>query len=290
MESKGKCEFDDSYAIFVDQLASDIYKILRVRAGLAQCGEIDSPYVTTAEVMAILQEKNYRGYKSMMVTEDGIFQERAIGKALEILQDVYVVQPSDDGNLFSSNEPIISLRCRLRQKLWEYKKELFGIFVVLAAAVYLRIRLFLKRQRERKIQHALHGAIEVLRDQLNGFRDSQEDVAYVTDVILREEIVGSATPSNIKFWKEVEERMKRDARVMRRHQVIHGMPSYTYEYIGRRRSSIGMSPGGYLDSLSRRSSFGSRASLDSLDFDSDRESVNGTGQTWWLGRFFRQQA
>lgn len=267
-------------------------KILSNQAGLAECREAPFAYMTVSDLLNVLREKKYRGYHGLMETDDEVFLRQAVEGAIASLSIYDKVVVSENGTIVASTSPIISMRCQIRRKMWEYKRGILGFAVMVSLLIYVRVRKFMAKMHEDKIARAHHGAVELLRDQLNGFRSGQEDVAFVADVILREELVGTASSRNVNFWKEVEERLKRNPRVMRKHQVVHGIPSYTYEYIGRRRSSSAMNPNSLLDTLSRRSSFGSRTSLDSLDMGADQEPVGSTGSNSrvaeWLSSLLNQ--
>lgn len=249
------------------RLAYSASELLSKLAGRAECGENVPRGLSYQELgnamLAIYSRRKH--------SHDQQKFEDAMAKAIVTLEtdDTYEVNVQDNGYLFSER-PKFSFSCRMRRKLWEYKQPIAAMILIFLLIIYWRVKRFLVTLKERRVDEAHSNALDYLRDQVNAFRNNEEDVAFVPDVVLREEVVGRPTTENKKFWKEVEERLNRDARVIRKHQVLKGMPSYTFEYVGSRRSSgRRSSSGNFFETSSRRSSFGSRASLDSFDLGPD---------------------
>lgn len=254
---------DQEFSLFSEQLANDAFDALSQRAGDAECDHSISRFVHRDDLKLALR-KLYEDRKEKASwfsrrTFDLEKLDGAMTKALEKLdqEESFDVTILESGEM-CSNKPKLSLQCALKRKLLEHWRWVFGSFLVSIALMYMRVKLYFIKQHDLRLEEAHTLTLGFLREQLAGYRDKEEEFAFISDVVLREEVVGRPTPKNIKFWKEVEERLKKDPRLVRKQQSVKGMPSYTYEYIGSRRSS-----GGILD---RRSSFGSRASLDSLDF------------------------
>eukprot|EP00737_Agarophyton_chilense_P002275 gb/GEZJ01002583.1/.p1 GENE.gb/GEZJ01002583.1/~~gb/GEZJ01002583.1/.p1 ORF type:complete len:822 (+),score=140.86 gb/GEZJ01002583.1/:196-2466(+) len=268
-----KCIRDHIFDRVVEQLVSSAAEILATLAGRAECGEAVPTTLTTEELREYLvahfheKRKNYPSFFRVDMDENAVLNS-AVREALSVLSgELYDGVYVDSTGAFGSLDPTISFKCKLKRKAMEYLYEILSGLFVCALLLFVRVKIYLIRRRQRQCEAAHQRSLEVLRDQVIGFRNNEEDVAFVSDVILREEVLGRPSKQVIKMWKDVEEVLKSDPRVLRKHQTIRGMPSYTYEYVGSRRSS-----GSAFDSFSRRSSsFGSRASLDSLDLRSEAD-------------------
>lgn len=292
VEQGVKCIPDLVFNKLVEELAKFAFETLSKLAGRSLCGEAIPYVLSSTELEAVLrgyffeQRDNNPSFLRHGVDETQMLLD-ATKQVLRGFKNIeYNVYVSPSGH-FGSNEPILSFSCELKRQIMLHKYEVFIALFLFIALVYLRTKLYLWRRRERRIDAAHQKSLEYLREQVNGFRNGEEDVAFISDVILREEVLGRVTPKIIEIWKEVEKRLNRDPRAIRKHQTVKGMPSYTYEYVGSRRAS-----GSIFDSLSRRSSsFGSRTSLDSLDLRSDSEVGDTPRRSFgesFLGMFDRQ--
>ncbi|KAI0560327.1 Man1-Src1 protein [Gracilaria domingensis] len=255
---------------FVEHLANFAARNLSELAGRAECGEDIQTKVVYEDLGNYIVEYFYEMRNSdpsffRVGLEDIQNLESAMHQAIGSLSEDEHGVVMDIDRRFYSTRPAISLKCKLRRKVMDYLYEVVTGIVVCLLLLLIRVKIYLVRRHQRQREAAHQRALEVLRDQVVAFRHNEEDVAFVSDVMLREEVLGRPTKQVIKLWKDVEESLKSDARVLRKHQTIRGMPSYTFEYVGIRRSS-----GSGFGSFSRRSSsFGSRASLDSLDLRAD---------------------
>lgn len=270
------CVSDQKFRDLVIELADHAYKELAMLHGRELCGEPNLPGLSYDDLGDLFEDYvNQKREKNPSLFRDEMEFDRTKSKLISEAQNAmesseyrerYKVYMDEEDNYRTENA-ILSSTCRLIKFVLKHHFKIVTVLFFSFIFGYLRWNLFLYRRRKRSVRTGHRRALELLRDQVVGFRNGEEDTAFLSDVILREEALGRSTPYIIEIWKEVEDLLRTDARVLRKHQSVRGMPSYTYEYVGSRRSS-----GSFFDSFSRRSSsFSSRASLDSLDMRSDSD-------------------
>lgn len=284
----GRCAEDQAFSLYADTLASDAAELLASIAGQAACGE-DIP----TELSARDLKNSLRLAEESRPANSGTFLRRrmeynpetfnaAVDRALTRLteEEHFKVELSAESGMFRSSEARMSLKCRLIVIMWANVRSIVMSVAVLVYALYCKLKANRARRYHDTIEKYYQDTLELLRNHKIDFENQNEPHAFVKDVVLRAEIVGEANQPNMAIWKDVEKKVKADARVLQASRKVDGMPSYTYEWAGRRRSS------GLFDSASRRGSFGSRASLDSMDFHSD-DNVPSAASPWapMLGRF-----
>ena len=283
----GECVEDTDVFRYAGELADQTYSILCDLSGRLECGQDSTSSLDGLEISQVLREQEMgRSPQGTLFQRGRVYDEFkfnvAMNRALERLieYDRYDITYTEGGE-YICNQPTYTFSCSIRKAIIKNWKVISTIFGTLFLSLYLYIRRRKRIAYQADIKSKYLSALECLRNQCDDYRRGDEDNAFVADIELRTELVGPPTSYNLKLWKEVEKQLDRDPRVVRVHKTIRGVPSYTFEWVGRRNS--GSIAG------SRRSSFGSRASLDSLDMRSDAsEDMDGGRRNnliqWWLAR------
>lgn len=274
IEVNGRCVEDEDFSVYAEALATEAFAVLSDVAGQAICGWRTSRYVRWKEVVEAVREGEINRPKRRFFSarrpayEEHKFDAATMAARRRLVEDnVYNIEIRSNGEL-TSLEPTLTLRCRVKLFIWAHLGRVILTVMSIIALIYLRVKIYFRRSYEKKIDGYYENAVEVLRMHKEDYENKYENYAFVKDVVLRADVVGQATMKNIKIWKDVEKKINADPRILRASRTVDGVPSYTYEWAGRRRSSsVG-------DGLSRRSSFGSRGSLDSLEFDDDPTNAN----------------
>lgn len=279
IDVNGRCVEDEEFSVYAAALATEAYAVLSDVAGQAICGWRTSRYVRWNEVVEAVREGEInRPKRRFFQTRRPAYEEHKFDAAMVaarrrlVEDDIYDIEIQSNGEL-TSLEPTMTLRCKVKLFIWANLGRVLLTITSIVALIYLRVKIYFRRSYEKKIDRHYENVVEALRTHKELYENKMENYAFVKDVVLRTDEVGQATMKNILIWKDVEKKINADPRILRASRTVDGVPSYTYEWAGRRRSSsVG-------DGLSRRSSFGSRGSLDSLDFDDDLTNANvGTGR------------
>lgn len=279
IDVNGRCVEDEDFSVYAEALATEAFAVLSDVAGQAICGWRTSRYVRWKEVVEAVREGEINRPKRRFFSarrpayEEHKFDAATVAARRRLVEDnVYNIEIRSNGEL-TSLEPTVTLRCQVKLFIWAHLGRVILTIMSIIALIYLRVKIYFRRSYEKKIDSFYENAVEVLRMHKEDYENKYENYAFVKDVVLRADVVGQATMKNIKIWKDVEKKINADPRILRASRTVDGVPSYTYEWAGRRRSSsVG-------DGLSRRSSFGSRGSLDSLEFDDNLTNANpGTGR------------
>lgn len=269
------CVEDQESSIFGEELANDAYALLSNLAGRAECGEIESGALSLSELKKALRLKHSEK------PEGGLFQwgfrefdpskfDFAFEKAVKRLQDDDFADVSISVfDEYRSNTPVMSLTCTAKLALRRNWHFVVACIVVLALFIYVKIYMYLRKVQQEELENAYRLALQYLREQKGGFVRSEEEFAFISDVVLRQEVLGHPTERVIKLWKKVEQLLRNDSRVAwSANRVVKGVPSNTFEWRSR------VSKGGV---------FASGGSLRSLDSPavSDGPAPSPAGMSWF---------
>lgn len=301
----GRCAEDEEFSVYAEVLAAEAWILLKDIAGQTQCGDRTSRFLHAGEIAQAVRESEEA--RAAQLASSSLYWLRALlngsyrrpgydadkfdpamAAALRVLTDEdsgydvtqrnTVSSTTEDGEdheqlrlkEYGSNVASLAFWCRVRLFLWQNFWRVTATLLLILLVVYVRIKLALRRRYWRQVDLWHAHALDELRAHKEDFEARQEDYAFVKDVVLRADVVGRLTQNAIAMWKDVEKRLNDDPRVLRGSRTVAGVPSYTFEWTGRRRSSsIG-------EGLSRRSSFGSRTSLDSMDLSDDLSTSGAT--------------
>lgn len=280
----GRCVEDGEFSLYTGALAMEAFSVLSDVAGQALCGNRKSRYVRWDEVTEVVRKSEInlpkrRFFQGRRPVYDENKFDAAMTAARRHLIEDDDVEVRSDGEL-TSLKPTMNLRCRVRHFIWVNLGRVMLTMFTMFVLTYLRVKIYLNRKYAKHIDSLYINSIEVLRLHKEDYESKYENYAFVKDVVLRADIVGQPTKKNIETWKDVEKKLNADPRILRASRTVDGVPSYTFEWAGRRRSSsVG-------DGLSRRSSsFSSRASLDSLELEEDLSNRTPSSGRRMLGRF-----
>lgn len=255
-EVSGTCSEDLESAIYAEELAQDAAKLLQIHAGRAECGEAETRYLTQEELHEALVLKHSDGQ------DTGFFSFRrreyepvkfnlAFDKALQRLAEEDFPDISVSAfNEYSSNEARLTLNCRIWLALWRNMQYVVSAIVAVCALIYFRIRAYMQRKEQEKLDRAYAAAIDIIWDRKKCYMQEQEENAFIPDVVLRQEVLGFPTMPVIQFWKKVETILQTDNRVLyKKNQVVKGHPMNTFEWRGRISTSGIMASGGSVRSF-----------------------------------------
>lgn len=270
----GRCAEDEEVSLYAVTLANEAYDVLCNVAGEAECRRRDSGYMRWDDITSMVRENEERiaeqsvGFLARLPfwrrRRMGSYDRRKFDVAMVTARSKmagdasFDISMSDVGE-FICNDSKLTFRCTMEQFAWAHLRWIILTFVSCFLIGYLSMKRYFKALYLERVNDYYQQALNVLRVHKEDYDNQLEDHAFVKDVILRADVLGRITSRNVQLWKVVEKRLEEDARVLRYSRTVSGVPSYTFEWAGRRRSSsVG-------DGLSRRGSFGSRASLDSLE-------------------------
>eukprot|EP00177_Eucheuma_denticulatum_P003071 GFKZ01005540.1.p1 GENE.GFKZ01005540.1~~GFKZ01005540.1.p1 ORF type:complete len:828 (+),score=105.18 GFKZ01005540.1:258-2486(+) len=251
------CVEDQESSIMAEEIAQEANTLLGHQAGSAECGDIES---------GILREAEIREAVKLMMADrpsGGLFSwsgrtfhadkfDHAFEKALVRLmdsEDFPDVVVTDVGE-YKSLSPIHSFSCRIKLFLWRQWKAVAGLVGLIGVWLYVKAWLFLKRKDQEKLDLAHGQALELLREQKANYVRNEEEFAFMSDVVLRQEVLGYPSDEVVRFWKRVEELLQKDNRLAyKTKQVVKGVPSNTYEWRSRVSTNRLLDSGGSLRSF-----------------------------------------
>lgn len=247
-----KCAEDQESAIYAEELAQEAYVLLQHHAGRAECGQATTRYITAQEIQEALSLKHSSDGQSRGLLSwgsrpfDPTKFDHAFEKALKKLQsEEYVDVTISVLGQYVANTPILSLYCIGKQTLrqnWEY---VTAALIVIVLFIYLRIKLLLKRREEARIEAAYTAACDIIRDRKRCYMKEEEEYAFISDVVLRQEVLGLPTRAKVMFWKKVDEVLQNDKRIVYcARKFVKGHPMNTYEWRGRISSGDILASGG----------------------------------------------
>lgn len=247
---------DQESSIFGEELANDAYSLLSHQAGRAECGEIESGSLSLADLKKALKikhsEKPEKGFFQWNIREfDRQKFDFAFEKAVKRLKDDDFHDVSISAfDEYISNTPVMSFPCTVKLAL-RRNWRIVGIFIgACALFVYIKIFLYLRKLQQDELENAYRTALEYLREQKGGYVRSEEEFAFISDVVLRQEVLGTPTEKVVKLWKKVEELLKNDSRVAwNANKIVKGVPSNTFEWRSRVSKGGVFASGGSLRSL-----------------------------------------
>lgn len=268
------CVEDQESSIMAETIAHEVNNMLSNQAGLAECGQAQSPDMALSELREasriVLSDRpsggifDWSGRTFQMEKFDIAFE-----KAIERLRDkedfpsLSVSVGLDDVSdlVYKSSDPTYTWGCLARVIFFQYLRVIVGCFITLLIFIYVKIALYFKRKDEEKLDLKYNHALELLREQKANFVRNQEEFAFLSDIALRQEVLGHPSLENIQFWKRVEVLLKNDSRLTyAANRTVNGMPSNTYEWRSRVSRSNVFASGG---SLRDFDSPGTSASRDS---------------------------
>lgn len=274
------CVEDQESSIFGEELANDAYTLLSQLAGSAECGEITSGALSRGELKTALRLKHSERpsggpFPWSARAFDLAKFEIAFDKAVNRLEDgdFAEVSVSEFGE-FKSDSPVMSLSCAAKLSLRRNWRVVSAFSVTCLLLVCLKVWLYIRRRQKEELYDAYRLAVDYLKTQKSGFIRREEELAFLSDIVLRQEVLGSPTDRTVRLWKKVEELLRTDSRVVwSANRVVKGFPSNTFEWRGRLSSGV----------------FSSGGSLRSLDSPSvsDGEAMASTSDSWLDGAWDR---
>lgn len=249
------CVEDKESSIMAEGIAREANVLLAQQAGSAECGETDSSFLSVSElrdalkiVMSERPSARFFEWSSRREFRADKF-ELAFEKALDRLgnvedfPDISVSMSAE----YSSLAPTYSFGCMAKLFLWRNWRSIGAFVVFLVFCIYVRVLLYLRKRDQEKLHSAYRRALEILRAQKGDYLRHQEEFAFLSDVVLRQEVLGYPTEANVQFWKRVEILLKNDNRLAyNANRTVKGVPSNTYEWRSRVSVGGGYSSGGSL--------------------------------------------
>lgn len=249
------CVEDKESSIMAEEIAREASALLAQQAGSAECRETESSHLSAGELRdalrILLLERQPAGFFEWSGRREFRADkfELAFEKALDRLgneEDFPDISVSMLGK-YSSTAPTYSFRCMAKLFLRRNWRSIAAFLAFIAFCIYVRVLLYLRRLDQEKLHGAYKNALEILRAQKADYVRQQEEFAFMSDVVLRQEVLGYPTEANIQFWKRVEVFLKNDNRLAySANRVVKGVPSNTYEWRSRVSVGGGYSSGGSL--------------------------------------------
>lgn len=280
-----RCALDQEVSLYADELANQASKILKDRAGRAECGESVERQLSAREIRSMLEPSEDVSSDSVGIGAKKSTRRRAskydarkfdpaFALALGLLDKPEPFGVGVEYGKYVALVPGLPYSCILRRFLLRQWRVFGTLFGLVGIYVYLSLKWKQSARRKRAIMEARDAALDALEEQhrqsvFNDLATPVED--YVTDTHLRDEVLGSNDVAALNLWKEVEKELKRDTRVSLSGREEHkGRPCYKWRWIGRQ--SLG-------GPSSRRTSFGSAA-----EFTPGRTPGTG-GKSWGRSSF-----
>lgn len=249
------CVEDKESSIMAEEIAREAKALLAQQAGSAECKETKSSHLSVREMRDVLRilllERPAAGFFEWSGRREFRADkfELAFDKALDRLgneEDFPDISKSMLGE-YSSTAPTYSFRCTTKLFLRRNWRSIATFVVFVAFCIYVRVLLYLRRLDHEKLERAYRNALDILRAQKADYVRQQEEFAFMSDVVLRQEVLGYPTEANVQFWKRVEVLLKNDNRLAySANRVVKGVPSNTYEWRSRVSVGGGYSSGGSL--------------------------------------------
>lgn len=282
------CVEDQESSIMAEEIARETNTLLGHQAGSAECGEIESGMLTESEIrqavklmMADRPSGGFFDWSGRTYHADKF--DHAFDKALVRLmdsEDFPDVVVSDVGE-YKSLSPTHSFSCRIKLFLWRQWRAVAGLVCLLAVWAYVKVWMYLKRKDQERLDLAYGQALDLLREQKANFVRNEEEFAFMSDVVLRQEVLGYPSDEVIRVWKRVEVLLKKDNRLAySANRVVKGVPSNTYEWRSRVSTNRLFASGGSLRSLDSPMSSGGR--------DVGAFGVTATQRNSWFGAVQRR--
>lgn len=249
------CVEDQESSVFGEELANEANKILSHVAGDAECRGIESRFLSRSDLREILRPEYSKtstgglffwGTRKFDPAKFDVSFDKAIRRLEgEGFPDVHISQSG-----FSSNSPVMSLRCTAKLALRRNWRVVAAFIAACLLLLCLKIWLYIRRRQKEELEGAFGLALGYLREQKTGFVHREEELAFISDVVLRQEVLGSPTEKTVRLWKKVEAMLRNDSRVAwSANRVVKGVPSNTFEWRGRLAKGSVYSSGGSLRSL-----------------------------------------